>query len=437
MPDNQRQRIVPDVNPYTTPFNPNAGGGLDIQALLQQALAPQAPIPAPRQGIVQSILEAVGNGGAIAASNNPGAVLEQQMQARQQQKFAIQQQNQQRADRLAELTRQFGLSQVQAQLGEASDIRKEQRTQAYKKEDRKSQFDDYLAKNDIEVSNQNARDDKHLEAQKAAAVLQHTWDQEKEANINDRYQQTQTRLENKDVFDKKMSLIVAGIPANIANGIGEKLYTGDPLSPEENSALTTAAKRQMAAAAKAARGSGGSGGAVGITPKQSAQYIASRMKDDFVKVQNPDGSISIMERSNAPKDTFGELQGVVGVPSLGEKMQFLSEEANAIETLSTPGGRQSIKSINAGSQKNFPRNSSGQLAEGPDTPMVGGEQNLAMQHWIGEAQKSLGSGFSVQQTIQRLNQAKQAVPQETQYIDSVIASLNIKASARPIGKKKK
>lgn len=329
-----RPRIV-DTTPITPAFNPNEPPPIDINTLIQQMMTP-TPVPQAQppgiQDRIGSILQAVAGGIGTGVSNDPGAALLNQIQQIKTQKFAKEQADAERRDAIDRMNRQFGMTLLRDQSGEQQDIRKEERAQKYNKLDREANFDLYLKKNAIEFEQDKTITKEKREWQKADAVLQHQWDLEKETKVDARFKATQERLENKDLFDKKISLISAGLPAGMANTIANKMFNGEDLNPKESAAITAAAQKAL----RVSRGTGSGGGGTGVsglTEKQKFQYLNTRMKDQFVVISLPDGTESVVEMSNAPKDIMGEIAGFKRIANDGEKMRKLSDEIDAIDAI--------------------------------------------------------------------------------------------------------
>ena len=329
-----RPRIV-ETTPITPAFNPNEPPPIDINTLIQQMMTP-TPVPQAQAPGIQdrlgSILQAVASGIGTGVSNDPGAALLNQIQQIKTQRFAKEQADAERRDAIDRMNRQFGMTLLRDQVGEQQDIRKEERAQKYNKLDREANFDLYLKKNAIEFQQDREATKEKREWQKADAILQHQWDLEKETKVDARFKQTQERLENKDLFDKKISLITAGIPAGLANTIASKMFNGEDLNPKESAALTAAAQKALRISRGTGSG-GGSGGTSGLTEKQKFQYLNTRMKDQFVVVGLPDGTESVVEMSNAPRDIMGEIAGFKRIANDGEKMRKLSDEIDAIDAI--------------------------------------------------------------------------------------------------------
>lgn len=335
MPQNTRPRIVQTPDTYMTPpFNPEAA---DPRKMVESILQPAYQPAPPSTGLLENILNSLAQGVAIGTSQSPGDALRQTLQQKAQQKFEQEQARQQFNQRLDLMGREFGLRETANQLDERRLVGREQRQQDYREKERQSEFDLYLKKNGIEFQQQQELTRQQQDYRKAAMVLEHQWDLEKQSNADARFDRQQTRLENKDLFDKKISLITAGIPAGLANKIASKMYNGEDLTKEESSVITSAARRQLALASGGGRRSSSGSVSSGLTAKQMFQYMNVRMKDQFVVVKNADGSEAVVEMSNAPKDSLtGEIQGFVRIANAQEKMSKLSEEVGAIESLLSP-----------------------------------------------------------------------------------------------------
>jgi hypothetical protein len=466
--DNTRPRIVPDVPNYVPSAATQSQDQVDPMELVRQLLTPPQQVVQPPSTMdrIGQIIQAIAQGGSVGLSQDPGRALQSQIQGQQQMKFQADQAQKDRDEKLALLNRQFGLQVLGNQLGEQQQIRSENRAEVRGDKTRQENMDDFIKKNKIEFNSNTARDAKQLEGHKALAILQHQWDVEKQNTTEGQFWYQQDRLENKDRFDKTMSLIVGGVPAGLANTIGSKIFTGEDLSPSEASAVSAAATRAMAAQIRAVRaGRSGSGVSSGLTDKQANQYIQARMKDDFIVINVPvtgaDGQPQIdpqtnkpvtqqmvVEKSNAPKDPVtGEIQGFQRVANQGEKMIKIADEANAVEALKTPQGRATIKGTgNSGISSVFNNTASNPTAAGVkmdsgneasylNVPTQGGEQQLKMQHYSQWAQQNLQSGYSIAQTIVGLQNTAQAHPEDADFINAVIQGLQIRSTTRKIGKK--
>lgn len=134
--------------PYTPPF---AGGqipGMPPQqnpyAMLEQILnnlSNQPLAQAPQPGKVQSILEAIGGGLAVAQAKNPGEVLSQQFQGRRQERALREQQLQQRQNMIDNARLQIGVQQATDIAREQAQVRSEQRADLREQAREKRQYD--------------------------------------------------------------------------------------------------------------------------------------------------------------------------------------------------------------------------------------------------------------------------------------------------------
>jgi len=316
---------------------------IDPMQLVRELLAP-APSPTVQKlstmDKIGTVLNSIAQGVSIGTSADPGRALQGQLQQQQQMKFQEQQAQKEREDRIAMLNRQFANQIIGGQLDEQRQVRSEDRAEKRYERQKKDSMDDFIKREGIQFDFQTKRDAKQNEYQKANAILQHTWDKEKQDKMDDRFDRQQTRLENKDLFDAKMKFFVQGIPYGMAKSIAEKETNGQELTEAEQKQISAAAKRQIAMANRAAR-SGGSGGGSGgmITDKMKNQYLAARMKDNFVVVAAPDGSEMTIEMTNAPKDEMGQIIGMKRVATDEDKMIKLSSEIGMMDILS---GKQQI-----------------------------------------------------------------------------------------------
>lgn len=337
MPDNTRPRIVPIPTDQSSvgivPFNQNVSP--ELAAIIARASAPPAqPTAVPKQGVLETLLSSLATGVGIATSQSPGDALLNNLRTQQQQKIDAANRQTEYERQLDLLNRQFGLQVQRDVLSEQSDIRKEERQQAYNDKSKKDDFDRYLQKNNIEFQQQTELNKQQNEARKAAAILDHQWDIEKQNRIDERFDSQQRRLENKEIFDKKISMILGGIPVGKANTIANKMYNKEGLTDEESNTLTAAARRQLRLASGRSGGGTGSSNFNGLSEKDALRYLNTRMKDQFVVVKNPDGTESTIEMSNAIKDPItGGIQGLVRIANNEDKMNALSAEMGIIGSL--------------------------------------------------------------------------------------------------------
>lgn len=333
MPDNTRPRIV-NTDTFTPAFNPNAP---DPRQLIADIMQPAYQPPAPKPGILDTIINSLAQGVAIGTSQSPGDALRQTLATKAQQQFEAEQARNDYNRRLDLMSRQFGLQETANQLEEQRRVNAEVREDRRYQSRRKDSMDDYIQKNGIDVQADEAKDKRQFEYRKAAAILEHQWDLEKQSKADARFDRQQTRLENKDLFDKKIALITAGIPAGMANKIASKMYNGEDLTKEESSVITAAARRQLRPASGTRRSSGGGSSSSGLTAKQMFQYMNVRMKDQFVVVKDADGNDKVVEMSNAPKNSItGEIEGFVRIATGAEKRAQIGEEINEMESLLSP-----------------------------------------------------------------------------------------------------
>ncbi len=422
MPQSSRPRIIPE----STATQPQQQ--VDPMELVRQLLAP-APSPIVQElgtmDKIGSLLNAVASGVAVGTSADPGRALQGQLQQQQQMKFQADQAQKERDERLQNLNRQFGLQVLGGQIQEQQQIRSEDRAEKRSETSRKNAMDDYIKKNQIEFDFGTKRDNQRAQLEKADAILKHGWDVEKQDNQEYQFWYQQNRLENKELFDKKISLITAGIPAGKANDIANKMFQGEDLTPSEEKVITAAAQKQMKLAARAA-GGGRSGSGAGLSDKQQASYFAARMKDQFLVIDVPvldsatgqpivDPSTKqpvkqeqIVEMANAPKDPVtGKIIGMKRVASQGEKMKILADEADGLQALMNPGVRQQLRTGANPVEKN----------------VMGGGNSVKINHYKQQANQYLSQGMSSDEVAAGLQELKQSVPADAQAIDAVITTL--------------
>lgn len=311
----QDQQIAPPNNELAdilaragvVPFNPN--GGADLNTIIQGLLQP-TPAPVPqKEGLLQTILSSLGSGVA-AATQNP--VLQQQLQTQQAQKFAAQQQERDASDRLNQIRQQFGLRLLDSQLGEQQDLRKEARTNAYKKEERIAAEQAAIREFNMQMAGKEQLENWNFNHQKALKDIDLNYQRSRDARVDDRFE----KKEAQDLIERKLQiklgLVTSGIPAGLATNIANKWFADEPLSPSEERALTASAQRSLAQAAKAVR-SGGSGGGSSSTvgrmsEKDKMILIRQAVNDQYFQLKNPDGTPgAIVESSGVPRDVTGSL----------------------------------------------------------------------------------------------------------------------------------
>lgn len=122
-----QQPITPPFAGGQIPGLPPQGNPYEILNTVLQNIQNQPLQQAPQPGKVQSILNALAGGLAVAQAKNPGEVLSQQIQGREQQRLLLSQQMQQRQNMLDQARLQVGVNQASDLAREQADYRKFQR----------------------------------------------------------------------------------------------------------------------------------------------------------------------------------------------------------------------------------------------------------------------------------------------------------------------
>lgn len=301
------------------PFNPNSGGSTDIGSLLSSILQPPTSVPQPQPSLLNTILTALGNGIATATSGNPGAVLQSQLNARQQQTQDELNYQRQQSDRQNQLRQQLGLSLVQSKLGEDQQIREEVRKNAYRKEERDAQEQANIRQYNMEFAGKQQLENINFENQKRLAKLQLDWQSEKQNKIDARYEEERKQDQTLKKLDVKLGLVRSGIPAGVATSIADKWFADQPLTKGEEQTLTATAQRALRVAQGGGRSSGGSSASSDkVTLKNIDNLLIDAVKTPYVQMQ--DGTV--MEVTAVPKDDFGQRLGVAKYLTPQESAQY-------------------------------------------------------------------------------------------------------------------
>lgn len=116
-------RIVQSGDPYA-----------ELESLLNN-MQNRAPIAPPQQGTLQTIINALAQGAAIAASPDPGAALGQQLQAKQARSDKFTQMNAEMQNNLQMVKLQSAIDKARSISAEQGEVRKERRQDIYNRQE--------------------------------------------------------------------------------------------------------------------------------------------------------------------------------------------------------------------------------------------------------------------------------------------------------------
>lgn len=149
--------------PFLTPgINPNAGTPVPNNVpqgdpyaeltMLLSKLGTQHTLTPPHQGTLETILNSIASGAAILASPDPGGTLSGQLKGRQERADLYNKINFERQNNLDLMAIQSAVEKARGIQGEQQQFRKEQREQAYKQNEAKTEVDIYGKKKQIDIA---------------------------------------------------------------------------------------------------------------------------------------------------------------------------------------------------------------------------------------------------------------------------------------------